>query len=144
MKLISHHSGIEGIILNIIYKFFARDSNILCLSNISRISPAAKPLCGSLWHFLSQREPERISVALSDSLFLFVVLSLWLTLALSLALWLDLSLSLWFSPSLSLSVSVKHVFLFNVAFLFQLCKTVKNGFCAEKIACIVFRADSAL
>ena len=33
-------------------------------------------LCGSLWHFLSQREPERIFVALSGSLLLSVALSL--------------------------------------------------------------------
>ena len=67
-------------------------------------------LSGSVLHSLSQRELERIPVALSGSLLLSVVLSLWLILALYLALSSSLSssvalspvLSFWFSPSLSL------------------------------------------
>ena len=67
-------------------------------------------LSGSVLHSLSQRELERIPVALSGSLLLSVVFSLWLILALYLALSSSLSssvalspvLSFWFSPSLSL------------------------------------------
>ena len=83
-------------------------------------------LCCFLWLSLSLAlsQSERARENLCGSLWLSVVLSLWLTLALSLALWLVLSLS----DSLALSgslfwLSVKHVFLFNVEFLLQLCKT---------------------
>ena len=48
----------------------------------------------SLWHFLSQREPERISVALSGSLWF----------SLSGSLWRSLWLSGWFSLSPTLSL----------------------------------------
>ena len=87
-------------------------------------------ISGSLWLSLSLAlsQSERARENLCGPLWLSMVLSLWLTLALSLALWLVLSLSdslsLWFSSSLSpFWLSVKHVFLFNVEFLLQLCKT---------------------
>ena len=77
----------------------------------------------SLWHFLIQREPERISVALSGSLWF----------SLSGSLWRSLWLSGWFSlsPTLSLCGSLPLCLLSGS--LWSMCFCLMWNFCCNYV-----------